>query len=112
MHTQSMRSDRHSFTILFAFAWFCAILLTACTQKEQLPLNIPQGFATNTLKEFARQTNVEILFDLQSVYGVKTNAVKGKYDPGSALRMMLENTPLGVDFENETGAYAVFRKEL
>ena len=102
---------RHSFSILFAFVWFCAILLTACTEKEQLFLDIPEGFATNTLKEFARQTNVELLFDLQSVFGVKTNAVKGKYDPGSALRMMLEDTPLGVDFENESGAYAVFRKD-
>ena len=107
-----MRSDRHPFTILFAFAWFCAILLTACAEKEKLSLNIPEGFATNTLKEFARQTNVEILFDLQSVYGVKTNVVKGKYDPAAALRKMLEDTPLGVDIEPETGAYAVFRKEL
>ncbi len=107
-----MRSNRYSFNLLFALAWFCAILLSACSETEQLRVDIPEGFATNTLKEFARQTNVEILFDLQSVYGVKTNVVKGKYDPGSALRMMLKNTPLGVDFENETGAYAIFRKEL
>lgn len=107
-----MRSNRHSFNILLAFAWFCAILLTACTEKEKLSLNIPEGFATNTLKEFARQTNVEILFDRQSVYGVTTNAVEGQYDPGSALGIMLEGTPLGVDFEEETGAYAVFRKEF
>ena len=105
-----MRSNRQlCFPLLIAF--FCTILLTACTEKEQLLLDIPEGFATNTLKEFARQTNVELLFDIQSVYGVQTNAVKGKYDPGSALRMMLEDTPLGVDFENESGAYAVFRKD-
>jgi 3-hydroxyisobutyrate dehydrogenase-like beta-hydroxyacid dehydrogenase len=89
----------------------CALLLTACTEKEKLPLDIPEGFATNTLKEFARQTNVEILFDRQSVYGVQTNAVQGNYDPGSALGIMLKDTPLVVDYEKETGAYAVFRKE-
>jgi hypothetical protein len=107
-----MRSNPHPFALLVAFAFFCTLLLTACTQKEQLPLDIPEGLARNTLKEFARQTNAEILFDLQNVYGVRTKAVKGEYEPGSALRLMLEDTPLGVDFENETGAYAVFRKEL
>lgn len=107
-----MRSDRHPFTLLFALAWFCTILLSACSEKAQLLVDIPQGLATNTLKEFARQTKVEILFDRQSVSGVETNAVKGNYDPAAALRIMLEDTPLGVDIENETGAYAVFRKEL
>ena len=87
-------------------------LLTACSEKERLPLNIPEGFAANTLKEFARQTDAEILFDLKSVYGVKTNPVRGEFDPGTALRMMLEDTPLAVDFESETGAYAVLLKEL
>ena len=107
-----MLTNLRVFPILLFLGFLCTFLITSCTEKEQLPLDIPEGFATHTLKTFARQTNVEILFDLQSVYGVKTNAVKGEYDPGSALRMMLEDTPLGVDFENETGAYAVFRKEL
>ncbi|MDA1069646.1 MAG: STN domain-containing protein, partial [Verrucomicrobia bacterium] len=96
MNRNSIRSHRHSFLLIFAFACLCTIFLTACTEKEKLPLDIPEGFATTTLKDFARQTNVEILFDRQSVYGVKTNAVKGKYDPGSALGIMLKDTPLGV----------------
>ena len=107
-----MRSIRHSFNWLFAFAWLCAILFTACSNKEERSLDIPEGSATLTLKEFAHQADVEILFDLKIVYGVETNAVKGNYEPGSALRMMLAGTPLGVDYEKESGAYAVFRKEL
>ena len=106
-----MRSNRNSFTLLFVLAWLCAIL-SACTEKEKLSLDISEGSAANTLREFAHQANVEILYDRQSVYGVKTNPVKGKYDPADALRKMLEDTPLGVDIETETGAYAVFRKEL
>ena len=107
-----MRSNRHSFTLLFAFFWLCAILFTACSKKEECSLDIPEGLATLTLKEFARQADVEILFDLKIVYGVETNAVKGNYEPGSALRMMLADTPLGVDFEKDSGAYAVFRKQM
>lgn len=98
--------------VLLAVIFLCNLLLSACSEKEQLLVDIPEGLATDTLREFARQTNVEILFDRQSVYGVETNAVKGNYDPAAALRIMLEDTPLGVDIENETGAYAVFRKGL
>lgn len=107
-----MQPNRHSFTALFAIACFCAIFFTACSESEGPSLDIPEGSATSTLKEFARQTDVEILFDLKIVHGVKTNAIKGNYEPGSALRMMLADTPLGVDFEKESGAYAVFRKQL
>lgn len=87
-------------------------LLVGCLEKEGRSLDIPEGSAALTLKEFARQANVELLFDLQIVYGVETNAVEGYYEPGAALRMMLEDTALAVDFEKESGAYAVIRKEL
>ena len=107
-----MRSNRYSWVWLLAFALLCAILCGACSQKEEVSLDIPEGSATLTLKEFARQTDVEILFDLKIVYGVETNAVKGNYEPGFALRMMLADTPLEVDYEKDSGAYAVFRKQL
>jgi hypothetical protein len=106
-----MKARFHIITMLVAFAWICAILHTACSEGGKLPVDIPEGYATKTLREFAHQTNVEILFDRQIVEDVKTNPVKGVYDPYTALRMMLEDTPLGVDLENESGAYAVFRKE-
>jgi len=104
-----MRLDRCPCISFVAFAMLCMILLVGCAEKEKISLNIPEGYATNTLKEFARQAKVEILFDLQTVNGVKTNAISGKYYPVSALRMMLGDTLLVVDFESETGAYAVYR---
>ncbi len=97
--------------MVFAFVCLCTLLLTACSEKEKLAIDIPEGFATDTLKEFARQTDVEILFDRQSVYGVKTNPVNGRFDPALALNLMLVDTPLAVDFESASGAYAVFRKK-
>ena len=98
--------------LLFIAIGSLLLLLSSCTEKEKLSLNIPEGFATNTLKEFARQANVEIIFDPQSVHGVKTNAVNGDHDPQSALRIMLKDTPLTVDFDTETGAYAIIRIKL
>ena len=107
-----MRSDRHSIIFLFALGLLCTLLITSCTLKEKLSLDIPAGFATNTLKEFAKQAEVEIIFDPQSVYGVRTHAVNGEHDPRSALRIMLKDTPLTVDFDDESGAYAVIRIKL
>lgn len=109
---QPMQPHRHTFTFLIALGFLCTLLFTACSEKEKLSLNIPEGFATNTLKEFARQAKVEIIFDPQSVYGVKTHAVSGDHDPQSALRIMIKDTSLKVDFDDESGAYAVIRIKL
>lgn len=87
------------------------IVLTACSSEKQSVLNVPEGQATRTLMEFAKQAEVEIMFNPQSVDGVKTNAVVGEYNPYSALRIMLEGTALAVDFDEETGAYGVMRNE-
>ncbi len=98
--------------LAFAVGCLCFSLLSSCSSKEKRILNVPAGFATNTLKEFARQAEVEIIFDVQSVYGVRTNALNGDYDAQSALRIMLADTPLKIDYDNETGAYAIIRAEL
>ncbi|MDA0350263.1 MAG: STN domain-containing protein [Verrucomicrobia bacterium] len=108
-----MQPDRQSFThLILVLGFVFSFLLTGCSEKETTRLDIPEGFATNTLKEFARQANVEIIFDPQSVYGVKTHAVSGEHEPRSALRIMLKDTPLTVDFDAESGAYAVIRIKL
>ena len=88
------------------------IILAACSSKKQSILNIPEGEATYTLKEFANQAEVEIMYNPQSVQGVKTNSVVGEYYPQSALRIMLEDTVLTIDYDEETGAYGVMRNEL
>lgn len=85
--------------------------LFGCAVNKTVEFDIAEGPAASTLKTFAKQANVEIIFDLESVSGVSTNPVRGKYESDVALRMMIEGTPLMVNFENETGAYAVFRKK-
>lgn len=108
---------RRTFLRSLVFVVTGLILLAACVEQKnayeqkQSVLSIPEGYATHTLKEFARQAKVEIMYDPQSVYGVKTNAVDGKYNPLTALRIMLKGTQLSIDFDNETGAYGVIRNE-
>ncbi len=96
----------------FVLAVSVLIALAACSPKKQSVLNIPGGEASHTLKEFAKQAEVEIMFNPNTVYGVRTNTVIGEYYPQSALRIMLKNTVLTIDFDEETGAYGVMRDEL
>ncbi len=107
-----MPLDRASVTLHWAFAWLCVTLfIVACSEAKKLSLNVPEGEATSTLLEFARQANVEIVFDAQSIDGVRTREVNGLFDPQSALRIMLRDTPLRLDFDANSGAYAVIRDE-
>jgi len=103
-----MRSDL--FRYLFSFVLGSLIfLLAACSETQKLSLNVPEGDATSTLLEFARQANVEIVFDAQSIDGVRTSSIIGDFDPQSALRIMLKGTPLKVCFDAGSGAYAIIR---
>ena len=95
-----------------AFAVAILVVSTACASKDQSELNIPEGEAAYTLKEFANQAEVEIMFNPQIVYGVRTNAVNGKYYPHLALRIMLSETSLTVNYDKETGAYGIMRNDL
>lgn len=54
--------------------------------------DIGAGSAPNTLKEFAAQAHVQLLFDYKAVQSLRTPAVKGELDPGEALRLLLRGT--------------------
>ena len=102
------RLDSHCrarITVLSAI--LCLLALTACSYPDERSLDIPEGFASHTLKEFAKQANVEIVFNPPSVSEVRTNPVVGKMTPRAALELMLSGTPLVFERDPETGAYAV-----
>ena len=90
-----------------------AVSLSGCSQKElKTRFVIPECPSKQTLKEFARQAEVEILFDLQIVDDLRTKAVLGSFHPHDALGLMLEETNLAYYLEMETGAYAVAQKNF
>lgn len=71
------------------------------------PIDVTTGFASETLKNFARQTDREIVFSPETVGSVKTNAVKGEFSPKEALDVMLADTGLVATQDAKTGAFAV-----
>lgn len=74
--------------------------------------DLDKGDAKQTLKQFAKQAQIGILFNPPSISGVRTNEVVGKFTPRVALERMLEGTPLVFKEDLETGAFAVTRSEI
>lgn len=83
------------------------VSVSGCGKESELSFDIPSGRAANSLKLFAKQANVEIIFNSPSVDGIVTGAVYGRMTPRAALVKMLDDTDLSFEEDTETGAYAV-----
>ena len=94
--------------VLSALAIFAAPISSAHAEKIQL--DVAAGEAPDALKEFIRQTGLQLIFDFDSIAAFKTHAVSGQYDAAEALTRMLSNTGLAFEFVNER-TVTVTRKE-
>lgn len=86
---------------------FIMLAAFGCNENDKQSINIPEGYASQTLKDFAKQADVEIIFDAPSVVNIKTNSVNGHMSPEEALGTMLAGTSLVFRRDPSTGAYAV-----
>jgi len=60
----------------------------AAAGEAKLRLDIPAQDAASALREFARQTGLQILFPYESVAGRRTRALSGAYRPSDAARRL------------------------
>lgn len=74
-------------------------------------IDIAAGPAGKTLRELARQTGLQILFQSEMVRGITTRAVRGRMSTQAALGEMLAGTPLKALPDPETGALAIVSGE-
>jgi iron complex outermembrane receptor protein len=70
--------------------------------------DLPPGPASSSLKQFIAQSGVQLLYVPEEVSEVVTNAVKGRFTAGEAVKRLLANTGL-VAVETKNGAIAVNR---
>lgn len=84
-------------------------VFSGCTREPRQLFAVEAGPASITLREFSRQAGVEIAFDVQSVGGVSTNTIRGRFTPREALERMLKRSELRVEQESPAGAFAVVR---
>jgi iron complex outermembrane receptor protein len=69
--------------------------------------NVPAGDAAVTLKQFAEQSGQAVVYMVDAVRGVKTNAVKGSLAPREALEQLLAGSNLHAVADEKTGALSV-----
>jgi len=94
---------------LLGVALAIACLVVPAADAAAPPLDIPAGDAAKTLRRFARQAGVQLVYPVDEVRGSRTREVRGQFPPREALEAMLAGTELGVAEDAETGAFLVKR---
>ena len=69
-----------------------AACLTANAMAAGIAFEIAAGDATATLKQFASQAHVQLLFDYRAVARLKTPELKGEFEPAEALTILLRGS--------------------
>ncbi len=103
---------RPRFPFLMRASLVLTLLLAAgafAADAVRIAFDLPAGDATQSLKQFAQQARREILFPVQSVSGVRTNAVAGELTVSEALARLLAGTELSAVEDAKTGAIVVKR---
>lgn len=84
------------------------MIVVSCLHASEIrSFEIENGPANQTLKQFARQSGLSIVFDSREVREFQTDPVVGLMTPCDALNRMLGNSPLVFHQDDETGAFAV-----
>lgn len=71
--------------------------------------DIPPGEAAHTLKLFAEVSGEQVVYLVEAVRNVRTNAVAGEYTARDALNRLVEHTNLRVIEDTKSGALMVAR---
>jgi hypothetical protein len=90
--------------------WLLSTLYSGCgpaSAEETVRFHVEEGLAVNTLREAARQADVEFIFSSDLVGGLKTPALKGKYRPSEAFELMLADSPFRVVQHRDSGVYSI-----
>lgn len=88
------------------------VLLPAMLVGTEAPsrrFDLPAGEAAQTLRQFATQAGVEILYSAKDISGITTRALAGEYPPLAAIELLLQGAPLRVREDSATRAIAVTR---
>lgn len=92
--------------------WAAALVVPSFAAEEPgKEFHLPADVAARSLKNFARQSGVEVIIPAELSREVQTNAVDGRMSSREALDRMLAGTGLTVVEDPKTGALAVSRSE-
>lgn len=78
-------------------------------KEETRRFDISAGDAFTTLRQFSVQSGEQLIYRADSLEGVRTDAVRGRYTSREALGRMLVRTSLAVTQDARTGTLAITR---
>jgi iron complex outermembrane receptor protein len=81
--------------------------ISAATDQARKSYSLGAGDAASTLKQFTEQSGEQVVFLVNKVSGVKTNAVSGELTAREALDALLAGTGLVAIQDTKSGAFAV-----
>jgi hypothetical protein len=94
--------------LVLSFLGFFVTAIFAAEGKKSF--TIPAGTAEKTLKQFAAQSGIEVVYPAEVVRGVRTPEVKGQMTPGEAVKRLLKGTELASAQDERTGAFSISRR--
>lgn len=82
-------------------------IVLGCHKEDKIHFSIESGNAVKTLKVFAIQAGVEILIDENELEGIQTRPIEGTMTKIDALELMIFETGIVYNQDQETDAIAV-----
>ncbi len=98
-----------SATVMTVCYLACACASVQASEPAHRNYDIPRGDAAGTLKRFADESGRQVVFLVDAVRGITTNAVRGGYTVREALQRLVADTGLVVVEDDRSGALMVNR---
>ena len=94
-------------------AWLAGLALagSALAGEGTRRFEVPAGDAAETLKLAAQQGGLEIVYFAETVRGVRTPALRGRFAPREALERLVAGTGLALGADDPAGTLTVYRRE-
>jgi TonB-dependent receptor len=86
------------------------LLAAVAAEEQKQSYRFPRGEAAAILAQFATESNRPILFLMDAVRGVQTNALAGSFTPHEALDRLLAGTALVAVHDPKSGGFIVNRR--
>jgi len=77
---------------------------------EKKRFDIPSGDAFTTLKQFATQSGEQLIYKVDTLEGIQTVAVRGRFTAREALGRMLAKTNLSTIQDRKVGTLSIVEK--
>jgi hypothetical protein len=83
-------------------------LAGASLAQARLTFDIPAQAASEAIRTLARQSGLQVAALTDDLSGIRTNAVRGVYQPMEALKLLIKDTGLQIDL-TEANAVTIHR---